>query len=141
MMEIEDNFCFYRADNEPNFYEVWTQIVENPNYLDSCDVRIECFDGYYCHSHQNLLSITSSCFREAFHYYYFNRTEELALNEELVISLPQFITSQELESIIVYIYNGFVSVPESRVNQFLKISEFLGIKGLENIVLVYENEM
>ena len=140
-MSVEDIFTFYREEIDSEFAIVWSKIVENPEYSDSCDVRLECSDGRYCHSHRSLLSINSQCFSDAFRFYDSSHTEEISSDDEMVIGLPESVPYEELDSIINYIYNGIVSVPESRVIRFLEVCRFLAIKGLGDIKLVFVDDL
>jgi hypothetical protein len=136
-MENEDIFVFHRSDIDPQFALIWKELQSSDNYLQLCDIRLECSDGYWCNAHQSLLKVTSQWFRDAIDRLYQISGQN---NEEIVISMPSYVTSQELVSIINFIYTGLVYVSETRVNQFLRVSRFLKIKGLKDIVLVFEEK-
>ncbi|XP_054161966.1 uncharacterized protein LOC128959951 [Oppia nitens] len=133
-MDTEDVYTFYREEIDPQFAIIWSKAVENP---DSCDVRLECINGQYCHCHQSLLSVISRCFEAAFNCYHANRIRELPPDEELVITMPYSVSFNELSAIITFIYNGVVSVAESRVSEFLEASKVLAINGLKDIQLLF----
>ena len=133
----EDAFIFYMEDIDVEFAMVWSDTIESSRFRDSRDVRLDCSDGRYLHAHQTLLAVSSECLRQAFQYYSAKCGEDLTPNEELVIGLPELVTFEELESVIDYIYKGFVKVPESRVISFLDVAKFLAVKGLANIKPVF----
>jgi len=116
-MGTQQKFCLKWNQFHQNIKEVFNEFREGQELF---DVTLACDDGANIGGHKIILAACSSFFRSLF-------TENLHPHPWVYL---KGISSVQLNSVIHFMYQGEVNVPQSNLTQFLATAEDLKVKGL-----------
>ena len=112
-----ENFCLKWNDFVENVTSSFAQLH---NDKDFSDVTLACGDGSQIKAHRIILASGSLLFKALF---------EQNLMEKSVIFM-RGVKSDQLASIVDFLYKGEISIHQDNLDQFLALAEDLQLKGL-----------
>ena len=112
-----ENFCLKWNDFVEN---VTTSFAQLHNNKDFSDVTLACGDGPQINAHRIVLASGSLMFKALF---------EQNLMEKPVIFM-RGVKSDQLTSIVDFLYKGETNIEQDNLNEFLALAEDLQLKGL-----------
>ena len=105
-----DKFCLKWSEFESNIRESFRELREDQNHF---DVTLATDDNYQIQAHKIILSAGSQ---------FLNNILRKAKHPKPFIYLKG-IKRLELESIVKFLYNGEVNVPQAELNNFLETAQ------------------
>eukprot|EP00092_Neocalanus_flemingeri_P010522 GFUD01011337.1.p1 GENE.GFUD01011337.1~~GFUD01011337.1.p1 ORF type:complete len:299 (-),score=51.12 GFUD01011337.1:252-1148(-) len=126
IMNPSDIFHLKWDEFQDNFRQTYKQLRQEEEF---CDVTLVCGDGKHIEAHKLILSASSTVFKDIF-------TKNKQGHPLLYL---RGVESTELASVMDFIYQGEVKVPQTELSNFLDVAQDFGVKGLMNIGKFPEN--
>ena len=113
-----DKFCLNWNAFDANIRQYFKKIRETKNLF---DVTLVTDDGQYIQAHKIILAAGSHFFNDIF----------MKSNHSDMLVYLKGISSDKIEHVIDFIYNGETFLAQEDLNAFIETGEELKIKGLE----------
>ena len=113
-----DKFTLNWTGYDTNFKECFRKLREDKRMF---DVTLATDDSHHIQAHRIILSAGSNFFSDIF----------MQNNQSSMLVYLKGIASDNLESVIDFIYNGEAFIPQDNLKEFIEIGNELKVKGLE----------
>merc|ERR1719430_2714617 len=113
-----DKFCLDWNSYDANIRENFKTLREDQKL---CDVTLVTDDGQHIQAHKIILSSGSNFFSDIF----------MKSNHSSMLVYMKGISSDKLEPVIDFIYNGEAFITQERMKVFIETGKELKVKGLE----------
>merc|ERR1712179_626686 len=118
MINMEDRFCLNWSGYDANIREYFRKIREDQRLF---DVTLVTDDGQHIQAHKVILSAGSNFFDDIF----------MKSNHSNMLVYLKGISSDKLEPVINFIYNGEAFITQEQLQIFIETGKELLVKGLE----------
>jgi len=118
MINMEDRFCLNWSGYDENIREYFRQLRGNQRFF---DVTLVTDDGQHIQAHKVILSAGSNFFSDIF----------MKSNHSNMLVYLKGISSDKLEPVIDFIYNGEAFITQEQLKVFIETGKELQVKGLE----------
>jgi len=127
-MNNMDKFCLNWNGYDANIREHFKKLREDQKMS---DVTLVTDDGQYSQAHKIILSASSDFFSDIF----------VKMNHSNMLVYLKGISSDKLEPVLDFIYNGEVFITQEQIEEFIETGKGLQVKGLDGELSgVDENE-
>merc|ERR1719233_2269491 len=114
-----DKFCLNWNGYDASISKYFRQLRENQRLS---DVTLVTEDGQQIQTHKIILSAGSNFFSDIF----------MKSNQSNMLVYLKGISSDKLEPVIDFIYNGEVFITQEQMKEFIETGKDLQVKGLES---------